>query len=595
MLGAELGRLQVGSLLWRSWALTEECLLVEFLTDGKNVDDAEFVDDYSRNQACLQQFLEIKKLRCDVEWVPSYRSIGGWFDKEKLTHQELWDWVKGCLEGGTGFEIAFGAASSAGLDVDEGVQDFELLVCYELGLDWERIEKVLGRSRAELITQYGARRYRVAAIGFLPGFVFLDGLDYSLQIPRLEQPRTKVAKGTVGIGGRQTGWYAIESPGGWNSIGRTPLPLLDFDQGGGSPTPVQVGDWVRFRSISVKEFEELASYEVDYKPVSNDRVKSNPSPTLSCIRVQVLKAGLWTSVQDGGRSSGQSYGIPKGGVADLVAWEQLKSLLNVESIDALGPVLECTFKGPTLKFLDDAVIAITGAIMEARVDGKLVKRRTRIRVRAGQVLELGTVKQGCRAYIGISATTFVGKSKYGSYSQLPGAGRLKGGEILKWTGISVELSEGENEPWLVSSSGDGKFLPEFSGVPRLRIQAGPEWALVPKEFQRLFLESNFVVGSQSNRMGMRLKELSQDGSQKAGNGLVDLWEDFRKYWAKRGSMWSSVVAPGVIQLPPNAEPIVLGPDGQTLGGYPRIAYLPKDQQWRAAQFINGDRLRFRMS
>ena len=60
-------------------------------------------------------------------------------------------------------------------------------------------------------------------------------------------------------------------------------------------------------------------------------------------------------------------------------------------------------------------------------------------------------------------------------------------------------------------------------------------------------------------------------------------------------MWSSVVAPGVIQLPPNAEPILLGPDGQTLGGYPRIAYLSKDQQWRAGQFKAGDRLRFRMS
>ena len=146
---------------------------------------------------------------------------------------------------------------SAGMGIDEGAQDFELSVCYELGLDWERIEKVTGRSRAELISKHSGR-YRVAAIGFLPGFVFLDGLDDSLQIPRLEQPRTKVPKGTVGIGGRQTGWYAIESPGGWNSIGRTPLPLLDLGQAGGSPTPVQVGDRVRFRSISVKEFKEFS-------------------------------------------------------------------------------------------------------------------------------------------------------------------------------------------------------------------------------------------------------------------------------------------------------------------------------------------------
>jgi len=596
VLGGELGRLQLGPLLWRAWALTEECLLVEFVDGGLDVGsgDADFIDDYDRNQACLQQFLEIKKLRCDVEWVPSYRSIGGWFDKEKLTHQELWDWIKECLEGGAGSEIVLRARSSAELDVDESVQDFELSVCYELGLDWQRIEEISGRSRAELIMQHCAGRYRVAAIGFLPGFVFLDGLDDSLQIPRLEQPRTKVPEGTVGIGGRQTGWYAIESPGGWNSIGRTPLPLLNLGQAGGSPTPVQVGDWVRFRSISVEEFQELASDAVEYGSVSNDGVESNQSQTLSRIRVYVLDAGLWTSVQDGGRSSGQAYGIPKGGVADMVAWEQLHSLLNVESIGTLGPVLECTLKGPRLKFLDDAVIALTGAIVEARVDGKLMKRGSRIRVRVGQVLELGTVKQGCRAYIGIAATAFVGNSKYGSYSQLPRSGRLQRGEILEWMGFSVEPRECENGPWLVSNSGIGKLLPEFSGVPRLRIQAGPEWALVPQEFQRLFLESDFVVGSQSNRMGIRLKEMCQEGSQEVGNGLLDLWEEFRKYWAKQGPMWSSVVAHGVIQLPPNAEPIMLGPDGQTLGGYPRIAYLPKDQQWRAAQLKTGDRLRFWM-
>ena len=121
--------------------------------------------------------------------------------------------------------------------------------------------------------------------------------------------------------------------------------------------------------------------------------------------------------------------------------------------------------------------------------------------------------------MGIAATDFVGK-KYGSYSQLPGAGQLQKGEILEWMGISAESSKVVNGSRLVSSSGDVKLLPEFSGVPRLRIQIGPEWVLVPKEFQRLFLESNFVVGSQSNRMGIRLKEVSQDGSQEVGNGLV---------------------------------------------------------------------------
>lgn len=575
MLGVEVGRLQVGALLWRAWALTEECLLVELVSSGFDLD---------RNQVCLQQFLAIKKLRDDVEWVPSYRSIGGWFDKEKLTHQELWDWIKECLEEGVGEAVGEG---------DEvGVQDFELPVCYELGLDWDRIEEVSGRSRAEWIAQHSAGRYRVAAIGFLPGFVFLDGLDDSLKMPRLERPRTKVPEGTVGIGGHQTGWYAIESPGGWNSIGRTPRPLLDLGQIDGSPTPVQVGDWVRFRAISVEEFDVMKVDTAELgvatsEPASMDGVKSISTESIGRIRVQVLDPGLWTSVQDEGRSSGQAYGIPKGGVADGLAWEQLQSLLAADSGGALPPVLECTLKGPRLKFLDDAVIALTGAMMEARVDGKLMKRGCQISLKAGQILELGAVRQGCRAYVGIAASGFVGKSQYGSYSKLPGAGRLKGGEILEWIGTPEEASEGHNGKGRDSNGKEDQQFPEFSGVPRLRIQPGPEWAWVPEEFQRLFLESDFVVGSQSNRMGIRLQEVSPD--------LSNLWKEFRGYWSKQGSMWSSVVAPGVIQLPPNAEAILLGPDGQTLGGYPRIAYLPKDQQWRAAQLKAGDRLRFRMS
>ena len=160
-------------------------------------------------------------------------------------------------------------------------------------------------------------------------------------------------------------------------------------------------------------------------------------------------------------------------------------------------------------------------------------------------------------------------------------------------GISAESSKVVNGSRLVSSSGDVKLLLNL-GCLDFGFKLGQSGLWSQKNFSDLFLESNFVVGSQSNRMGIRLKEVSQDGSQEVGNGLVDLWMEFREYWVKQGSMWSSVVAPGIIQLPPNAEPIMLGPDGQTLGGYPRIAYLPKDQQWRAAQLKTGDQLRFRM-
>ena len=181
VVGSELGRLQMGVLLWRAWALTEECLLVEFVSGRLDADsDSEVADEedvrhHDRNQVCLQQFLAIKKLRDDVEWVPSYRSIGGWFDKEKLTHQELWNWIKGYLENGVEERFEEGGQE----DDQEGIQDFELPVCYELGLDWDRIEEISGRSQAEWIAQHSAGRYRVVAIGFYP--VLCSWMDWMIR------------------------------------------------------------------------------------------------------------------------------------------------------------------------------------------------------------------------------------------------------------------------------------------------------------------------------------------------------------------------------------------------------------------------------
>ena len=89
-------------------------------------------------------------------------------------------------------------------------------------------------------------------MGFLPGFVFLDGLDESLTVPRMESPRTKIPEGSIGIGGNQTGFYSLESPGGWNIIGRTSKSF--FDQKKNPPTELQAGDKIRFFRISKEEF-----------------------------------------------------------------------------------------------------------------------------------------------------------------------------------------------------------------------------------------------------------------------------------------------------------------------------------------------------
>ena len=133
----------------------------------------------------------------------------------------------------------------------------DIPVCYEqeFGLDLGVVAQHAGVHWKEVIELHCGGEYRVACIGFTPGFPFLSGLSAKLATPRRPTPRKQVPAGSVAIGGWQTGIYPVPSPGGWNVIGRTPLQL--FDPGKSPPVLLQPGDRVRFRSISREEFETM--------------------------------------------------------------------------------------------------------------------------------------------------------------------------------------------------------------------------------------------------------------------------------------------------------------------------------------------------
>jgi inhibitor of KinA len=133
----------------------------------------------------------------------------------------------------------------------------EIPVCYdaEFGFDLDRVAEHTKLSAREVVDLHSTAEYRVACIGFVPGFTFLAGLPKNLATPRRDVPRKEIPPGSVGIGGAQTGIYPLLSPGGWNLIGRTPLKL--FDPLKNPPTLLHPGDRVRFRAIARKEFESL--------------------------------------------------------------------------------------------------------------------------------------------------------------------------------------------------------------------------------------------------------------------------------------------------------------------------------------------------
>lgn len=134
----------------------------------------------------------------------------------------------------------------------------EIPVLYggDAGPDLESVCAQTKLTTDQLINKHASPPYRVITVGFAPGFAYMGPLDKALQIPRLATPRARVAAGSVAIAGGFTGVYALPSPGGWNIIGRTPVPL--FDAARPSPFLFKPGTAVQFRPIDETEFQELS-------------------------------------------------------------------------------------------------------------------------------------------------------------------------------------------------------------------------------------------------------------------------------------------------------------------------------------------------
>lgn len=132
----------------------------------------------------------------------------------------------------------------------------EIPVCYggEFGPDLPDVAHHNRLTPDEVILLHSAKTYRVYMIGFAPGFPYLGGMDERIATPRRESPRLSIPQGSVGIGGKQTGIYPIESPGGWKIIGRTPKRLFRPDSD--PPSLLGAGDLVRFTPITRDAYEE---------------------------------------------------------------------------------------------------------------------------------------------------------------------------------------------------------------------------------------------------------------------------------------------------------------------------------------------------
>ncbi|MCI7263477.1 MAG: 5-oxoprolinase subunit PxpB [Otoolea sp.] len=185
-----------------------------------------------------------------VETVPTYRSLLVHYRPEVIGFQEL-----------TGkFEELMGSLSNIQIPPPT-VIEIPVLYGGEMGPDIENVAAHNGKTVDEVIKIHTSKEYLIYMLGFIAGFPYLGGMSKEIATPRLKSPRVKIDGGSVGIAGEQTGVYPVDSPGGWQLIGRTPLKLYDADRE--KPVLLEAGQYIKFRSVTAEEYRKIEKQVAD--------------------------------------------------------------------------------------------------------------------------------------------------------------------------------------------------------------------------------------------------------------------------------------------------------------------------------------------
>ena len=179
-----------------------------------------------------------------VDLVPTYRSLLVYYDPLRLSLSELEERL-------TALEQKLDQASRKA----PRVLEIPTLYGGDYGPDIGEVAEHNGLAPEEVIQIHSGAEYLVYMMGFTPGFPYLGGMSERIATPRLQTPRTVIPAGSVGIAERQTGVYPIESPGGWQLIGRTPVQL--FDPQRDPPVMVTAGDYIRFAPITEEAYHDI--------------------------------------------------------------------------------------------------------------------------------------------------------------------------------------------------------------------------------------------------------------------------------------------------------------------------------------------------
>lgn len=523
----------------------------------------------------LSAELRRRPLPRQLEVVPAARTVLLRFDAGSLPQAELEERLAAWR---------VGPVRDAHPRAAEAEEPVVITVDYD-GEDLAEVARLTGLDPEEVVRRHTAADYRVAFAGFAPGFAYLAGGDPALTVPRRRSPRTRIPAGAVAIAGEFSGIYPRSSPGGWQLLGRTDARLWDPSRA--EPALLRPGARVRF--IAGRLPADTDGADADREPGPTE-ASTAPDPQL-----QLLGTALLTTVQDDGRAGHAAIGVPPSGAVDRPALHRANRAVG----NAPGAAaIEFAAGALTLRARVDAVLAVSGSSLglsivvgdpaagdgtgdaeitgidvtdASHADAVLHPPGVPVAVPAGAVVRVHPADRGRYGYLavrgGVEAAAVLGSAATDTLSGL-GPQRLDAGAGLRIAAApmsGLRPVDRQLEP----------PLPAADVVVTVRAVLGPRDDWFDTDAVAALGEQLFTVTSASDRVGIRL-----DGAQ-----------PLHRRPEAPAELPSEGMVAGMLQVPPDGQPVLFLADHPVTGGYPVIATLDAAEVARAAQVPIGGMLR----
>lgn len=434
------------------------------------------------------------------------------------------------------------------------------------GEDLDAVAALLDLSRETLVARHSAPEYRVAFVGFAPGFGYLAGSDPRLVVPRRDDPRPRIPAGSVAIAGGFSGVYPRSSPGGWQLLGSTDAVL--WDERRDPPALLRPGARVRFEPIRPTARLGVAA-EPETIPASRVPTSgaTRPAGAIGGRALEVLHPGARSLLQDLGRPGLAPLGVAPSGALDRASARRADRLVGSP---AGAAVIEHALGGLRLRAHGRMLVAVTGADVPLTIDGEPVPCDRTLLLEDGAELELGAPTRGVVAYLavqgGIAVPAVLGSRSHDTLAGL-GPSPLAAGDLLP-LGAAGPAAAALHEP--------GPRLPAPGDVVELALLPGPRADWFGEEELRRMLEVRWTVSPRSDRIALRLEHV---------HPLV-------RDPAHRGELASEGLVRGAVQVPPDGRPVLFLADHPLTGGYPVIGVVAPRSLDLAAQCPPGAVVRF---